>query len=155
MSRRSTRAASGVLPLAAGLLCASMLVSGQSGVKNGEWPHWGGDLGNSKYSPLDQINRDNVKTLRIAWRWKADNYGPRTDGNFEATPLMVNGVLYTTAGSRRDVVAIDAATGETLWMYRYDEGSRGDVAPRRNSGRGVEYWSSADGRESRNSAGAA
>src|SRR4051794_17062192 len=106
MSRRFIRTASAALPVAAAVLYASMLVSGQAGSKNGEWPHVGADLGNSKYSPLDQINRDNVKTLRVAWRWKADNYGPRTDGNFEATPLMVNGVLYTTAGSRRDVVAI-------------------------------------------------
>jgi quinoprotein glucose dehydrogenase len=148
MSRRSMRAALAVLPLMAVLLCASRLVLGQSGVKNGEWPHWGGDLGSSKYSPLDQINRDNVKTLRVAWRWKADNYGPRTDGNYEATPLMVGGALYTIAGSRRDVVAIDGATGETLWMYRFDEGARGDVAPRK-TGRGVEYWSSPDGRDQR------
>ncbi len=131
------------------LLLCSMLVSGQSGAQNGEWPHWGGDLGNSRYSPLDQITRDNVKTLRIAWRWKADNFGPRPDGNFEATPLMIDGVLYTTAGSRRDVVAIDGATGETLWMYRFDEGTRGDLAPRKGAGRGVEYWASQDKRDQR------
>jgi len=138
-----------LVPVAALFFGASILVSGQSGAKNGEWQHWGADLAGTKYSPLDQINRDNVKTLRIAWRWKADNYGPRPDGNYEATPLMIGGVLYTTAGSRRDVAAIDAATGETLWMYRYDEGNRGDIAPRRNSGRGVEYWSSPDGRDQR------
>jgi quinoprotein glucose dehydrogenase len=147
MSRRSLRAAA-ALSLAAVVVSASMLVHGQSGVKNGEWPHYGGDLGNSKYSPLDQINRDNVKTLRVAWRWKADNYGARPDGNYEATPLMVGGVLYTIAGSRRDAVAIDGATGETLWMYRLDEGKRGDVAPRK-TGRGLEYWSSPDGRDQR------
>src|SRR3984893_1022153 len=149
MFRRSMRAGIVVLPLVAVFVLTTMAVSGQTGARNGEWPHWGGDLGNTKYSPLDQINRDNVKSLRIAWRWKADNYGPRPDGNYEATPLMTNGVLYTTAGSRRDAVAIDAVTGETLWMYRYDEGARGDIAPRRNSGRGVEYWSSADGRDQR------
>ena len=133
--------------LGAVLIALSVVLHAQSGVKNGEWPHWGGDLGNARYSPLDQINADNVKQLRIAWRWKPDNMGPRPDANFEATPLMVGGVLYTTAGSRRNVVAIDAATGETLWVYRYDEGQRGDVAPRRNSGRGVEYWT--DGKEGR------
>jgi quinoprotein glucose dehydrogenase len=148
MFRRSLRAAAAVLPLAAVVFLASMTVAGQTGVKNGEWPHWGGDLGNTKYSPLDQINRDNVKTLRIAWRWKADNYGPRPDGNYEATPLMISGVLYTSAGSRRDVVAIDGVTGETLWMYRLDEGQRGEQSPRK-TGRGVEYWSSADGRDQR------
>ncbi len=123
-----------------------MLVSGQSGATNGEWPHWGADLGSSKYSPLDQINRDNVKNLRIAWRWKAENFGPRPQNNMEATPLMVGGVLYTTAGIRPNVVAIDAATGETLWTYRIDEGERGDRAPRSVS-RGVEYWT--DGKQAR------
>jgi quinoprotein glucose dehydrogenase len=106
----------------------------------GEWRYYGGDAGSSKYSPLDQINRDTVKTLRIAWRWKTDNFGPTREFNIEATPLMVKGILYTTAGARRDVVAIDGATGETLWMFRYDEGERGRTAPRQNH-RGVAYWS--------------
>jgi quinoprotein glucose dehydrogenase len=148
MFRYSIRAAAILVPVTGFVLAASMLVLGQNGVRNGEWPHWGGDLGNSKYSPLDQINRENVKTLRIAWRWKTDNFGPRFDANYEATPLAVNGVLYTIAGARRDAVAIDGATGETLWMYRFDEGPRGDASPRK-TGRGVEYWSSPDGRDQR------
>ncbi len=127
-------------------LAVTALVYGQRGTTNGEWPHWGGDLGSTKYSPLDQINRDNVKNLRIAWRWKSENHGPRPQFNMEATPLMVGGVLYTTAGFRPNVVAIDAATGETLWSYRLDEGARGDRAPRSVS-RGVEYWT--DGKEAR------
>ncbi len=57
---------------------------------------------------------------------------------------MINGVLYATVGSRRDAVAIDAATGELLWMYRIDEGKRAAAAPRLLSGRGVAYWT--DGR---------
>ena len=122
------------------------MVSGQTGVKNGEWPHWGADLGNTKYSALDQINRDTVKNLRVAWRWKADNFGPRPQNNLEATPLMVGGVLYTTVGTRPSVAAIDGATGETLWTYRLDEGPRGDMAPRSVS-RGVEYWT--DGKQQR------
>jgi quinoprotein glucose dehydrogenase len=130
----------------AGLIAASALVSGQTGVTNGEWPHWGADLASTKYSSLDQINRDNVKNLRIAWRWKSENYGPRPQNNMEATPLMVGGVLYTTAGFRPNVVAIDAATGETLWSYRLDEGERGDRAPR-SVNRGVEYWT--DGKQAR------
>ena len=110
-------------PSLAVLIAASALVSGQAGATNGEWPHWGADLGSSKYSSLDQINRDNVKNLRVAWRWKSENFGPRPQNNMEATPLMVGGVLYTTAGFRPNVVAIDAATGETLWTYRLDEGA--------------------------------
>jgi len=145
MSTRSLGAAI-VLPLLAVLVGVSVVVSGQAGVTNGEWPHWGGDLGGSKYSPLDQINRDNVKNLRIAWRWKTENFGPRPQNNMEGTPLMVGGVLYTTAGFRPNVAAIDAATGETLWIYRLDEKERGDRAPRSVS-RGVEYWT--DGKQAR------
>ncbi len=105
-----------------------------------EWLNNRGDLGASSYSPLDQINRDNVSKLRIAWRWKSDNFGPTPEYYYRPTPVMAEGVLYVTAGLRRDVVAIDAKTGETLWMYRIDEGVRGALAPRRNSGRGVAYW---------------
>jgi quinoprotein glucose dehydrogenase len=132
--------------LIAACLSVSALVFGQSGAPKGEWPHWGGDQGNTKYSALDQINKDNVKNLRIAWRWKSENFGPRPQNNMEATPLMVGGVLYTTAGFRPNVVAIDGATGETLWTYRLDEGQRGDRAPRSVS-RGVEYWT--DGKQQR------
>ena len=140
------RAAAVVVPATAVIAASSLLVYGQMGARNGEWPHWGADLGNSKYSPLDQINRDNVKNLRVAWRWRADNFGPRPQNNLEATPVMVGGVLYTTAGTRPSVAAIDGATGETLWTYRLDEEQRGDMAPRSVS-RGVEYWT--DGTQQR------
>jgi quinoprotein glucose dehydrogenase len=134
------------LSLAASVITVSVLLSGQTGANNGEWPHWGADHANTKYSPLDQINRDNVKDLRIAWRWKSENYGPRPQNNMEGTPLMVGGVLYAVAGFRPNVVAIDGTTGETLWVYRFDEGERGDRAPRSVS-RGVEYWT--DGKQQR------
>ena len=120
------------------LLAAHLLA--QQGATKGEWRYYGGDAGSTKYSPLDQINASNVKQLEIAWRWKSDNFGPRPDYNWEVTPLMIGGVLYITAGSRRDVVALDAATGETLWMYRLDEGERGDRAVRTQN-RGLAYWS--------------
>ena len=70
---------------------------------------------------------------------KTDNFGPTPEYNFESTPLMVNGVVYTTAGTRRAVVAVDAGTGEYLWMHRLDESERGAAAPRRLSGRGLAY----------------
>ena len=79
---------------------------------------------------------------RVAWRWKSDYYGPTPEFYYRVTPLMADGVLYTTAGIRRTVVAIDATSGETLWMYRLDEGARGTTSPRRSSGRGVSYWRS-------------
>ena len=119
---------------------------GQSGTANGDWRYYGGDAQSTKYSPLDQINRDNVSKLQIAWTWKAQNFGPRADPNYEVTPLAVHGVLYFTAGMRRDTIAVDAATGETLWMYRLDEGERGTHAVRFNN-RGVAYWTDNQGDE--------
>ncbi|PYR16963.1 MAG: quinoprotein glucose dehydrogenase [Acidobacteria bacterium] len=122
-------------------------LSGQTGAPAREWRTWGGELANTKYSPLDQINKDNFNKLEVAWRFKTDALGPRPEFNYETTPLMANGVVYATAGTRRSVVALDAATGELLWMHREDEGARGDAAPRRLSGRGLAYWS--DAREAR------
>ena len=127
----------------AGLLTLCLPASSadaQEGAAGGQWRHYGGDAGATRYSPLAQINADNVGDLEVAWRWRSDNYGPAPEFNYRATPLMVDGVLYTTAGYRRAVVAIDAGTGETLWTYRLDEGDRS--APRRNSGRGVAWWES-------------
>jgi quinoprotein glucose dehydrogenase len=106
-----------------------------------EWPFYGGDAGSQRYSPLSQIDGANFGALRIAWRWKTDNFGPEPEYNYRATPIMVGGTLYVTAGTRRVVAAIDAKTGETLWTWRVDEGARANAAPRANSGRGVAYWS--------------
>ena len=80
-----------------------------------------------------------MKQLEIVWRWKSENFGPRPDFNWQVTPLMVGGVLYLSAGTNRAAVAVDAATGETLWTYRLDEGARGAQAPRINN-RGLAYW---------------
>ena len=141
MSMRTSRRIRTIPAIAAILLGAGAAAPAQQGARDGEWRYYGGDSGSTKYSPLDQIDRGNVADLDIAWRWRSDNFGPRLDFNYQATPLAVGGVLYTSAGWRRNVVAIDGATGETLWMYRLDEGDRGDVAPvRASSGRGVAYW---------------
>ena len=104
------------------------------------WPTYGGDLANTRYAPLDQINATNFSELDVAWRFKTENLGPSPEYVLQSTPLVVNGVLYSTAGSRRAVVALDASNGELLWMYREDEGPRGANAPRRQSGRGLAYW---------------
>jgi quinoprotein glucose dehydrogenase len=135
------------LLIACVLLASALPLAAQSGAKNNEWRAYAGEPGSTKYSPLDQINKDNAKTLRVAWRFRTDNLGPRADFNMEATPLMVNGVLYTQAGSRRNVVALDPTTGEQLWMWRMDEGQRGANAPRQGSGRGVAYWTDGRGDE--------
>ena len=119
----------------------------QTGAKDGEWLTYGADLGNTKYSPLSQINASNFNRLKLAWRFHTENLGARPEFNMEGTPLMVRGVLYATAGSRRDVVALDPATGELLWTHRENEGARGAAAPRQLSGRGLAYWT--DGREER------
>src|SRR5919197_461149 len=115
--------------------------------KTGEWWTYGGDLASTRYSPLDQINKDNFNKLEVAWRFKTDFLGPRPEFNFEGTPLMVDGIVYSTAGTRRAVVALDAGTGELIWMHSENEGKRGEAAPRQLSGRGLAYWT--DGREAR------
>jgi quinoprotein glucose dehydrogenase len=111
-------------------------------IAGGEWPSYGRDLGNGRYSPLDQITRDNVATLRVAWRWKSDNFSAPAEYRNESTPIMVNGTLYFSSGTMRWVIAADAATGATKWAWHVDEGERARRAPRRDSGRGVSYWSS-------------
>src|SRR5581483_9602906 len=123
----------------AGLMLGCQLAA-QTGAKNGEWPTYGGDLGNTRYAPLDQINAANFNKLEVAWRFKTENLGPRPEYNLESTPLMVKGVVYSTAGTRRAVVALDAATGELLWVHGEREGARGQAAPRQLSGRGLAYW---------------
>jgi quinoprotein glucose dehydrogenase len=112
-----------------------------------DWRNYANDLASTRYAPLDQINADNFDKLTVAWRFATDSLGPRKDYMLEATPLVINGVLYSTAGARRDVVALDAATGELLWIHREDEGERARKAPRQLSGRGVAYWT--DGTEER------
>jgi len=122
-------------------------VQGQAGATKGEWPSYGADQANTHYSPLAQIDAANFNRLEVAWRFKTDALGPRPEYQFESTPLMVGGMVYSTGGSRRAVVALDAGTGELKWMHSEDEGARGSAGPRLLSGRGLAYWT--DGRESR------
>lgn len=133
--------------LACALAVSSLSLLAQTGAKNGEWNTYGGDLGNTRYAALDQINAANFYKLNVGWRFSTANLGPSLETNLESTPLMVKGVFYSTAGTRRSVIALDAATGEQLWVYREDEGQRGTVAPRALSGRGLAYWT--DGTEER------
>jgi quinoprotein glucose dehydrogenase len=119
---------------------------------NGEWRTYGGTYASARYSPLDQINRDNVARLQVAWRWRSPDHEIMARDElvetfvFEGTPLMVGGVLYVST-SLSQVAAIDAATGQTLW--RHDpEVWRLPTPP--NHGwvhRGVAHWT--DGREER------
>jgi quinoprotein glucose dehydrogenase len=134
-------------PIACLLVSMTLPAAAQPAPKNTEWRTYGGDLGNRRYAPLDQINAQNFNNLEIAWRFKTDNLGPRPEFQLEATPLMINGVIYSTAGTRRSVIALDAATGELLWTHGEHEGPRGAAAPRQLSGRGLAYWT--DGKDER------
>jgi quinoprotein glucose dehydrogenase len=121
---------------------------GPDAPENVEWRYYAGNLAAQRYSPLDQINRDNVAKLEIAWRFQTGNYGPKPEARNEATPLMIGGVLYTTVGVTRNVVAIDPKSGETLWAYRPNDGEdRYKAAPRKTSGRGLSYWTDHAGNE--------
>jgi quinoprotein glucose dehydrogenase len=129
------------------LFCLPGLALAQKGAPDGEWPTYGGDLGHTRYSALGQISAENFSDLEVAWRFKTDNFGPNPEYRFQSTPLMVNGTIYTTAGSRRAVVALDAITGEILWQYSMREGERGANSPRQLSGRGLSFWQ--EGEDSR------
>src|ERR687892_13376 len=150
MSRNLARFAS-ALAVAVALLAlnqqAGTAQSGQPSTAKGEWPYYTADIRGSRYSPLDQINASNFSKLEVAWRFKTDNFGPFPEFKLEGTPLMVNGVLYTTAGTRRSVIALDAKTGEQLWSHSLREGKRAAASPRQLSGRGVAYWTDGKGDE--------
>ena len=123
--------------VAVALLVWALPGSAQKGAPaSGEWRAYSGDTGSTRYAPLDQITRDNVRNLQVAWSWRFDNFG---GGTSQTTPIMADGVLYFTVGQRRNVIAVNPGTGETLWTWRPDEGARFDQAPRK-VGRGVSYW---------------
>jgi quinoprotein glucose dehydrogenase len=136
-----------VVVFAAGFAVVTTARAPMLDTSKGEWPAYHGDYRNHHYSPLAQISADNFNRLEVAWRLKTDNFGNRPEFKLEGTPLMIGGVLYTTAGTRRAVIALDAKTGEILWVHGEPEGARGAAAPRQLSGRGVAYWT--DGQEQR------
>jgi len=132
--------------LAIGALALQNATRPTPGNAAGEWRAYGHDLANTRYSPLDQIGPQTLANLQVAWRW-SNEPGPPIENRNEGTPIMVGGTLYFTSTNLRSVIAADAATGKTLWRWQMTEGERAAHAPRRDSGRGVAYWSS--GAESR------
>jgi len=148
MSRAACRS---VLALVAFILAlgvqSTSQTAGQPSTRNGDWPHYTADIRGSRYSPLDQINATNFGKLEVAWRFKTDNFGTFPEYKLEGTPLAIRGVLYTTAGTRRDVIALDGRTGEIIWVHSMREGRRAAVSPRQLSGRGVSYWTDGRGDE--------
>src|SRR3984893_17979665 len=129
------------LSIVAGFAPVAGPSSAQFVAKDTEWPSYKADVHGTRYRPLDQINASNFNKLEVAWRFKTDSIGNRPEYKLEGTPLMVNGVVYATAGSRRAAIALDAVTGELLWVHGEHEGARGGAAPRQLSGRGLAYWS--------------
>jgi quinoprotein glucose dehydrogenase len=134
INRRVMMAASSVFALLGGRARAQS----SAAPSDTDWLHYANDLASSRYSPLDQINAANFNTLELAWRFSTDSLGPRLDADYQSTPLVVKGRIFCTAGYRRDVVCLDAGTGEQLWMHRYDEGDR--FGSRGGPGLGVGYW---------------
>jgi quinoprotein glucose dehydrogenase len=131
-------------------LCAVSLTLAQTpairDTRSGEWPSYGGDVGHTRYAPLEQINARNFGALEIAWRFSIANLGPTPEYRFQSTPVVVDGVLYTTGGTRRAVTALNAETGEQLWIYSLNEGERGEKAARKLSGRGLAFWRNGEDR---------
>ena len=127
--------------LVAAILTPVVLVQTDRSV---EWPHYGGDPGGTKYSPLDEVNRGNVSRLRVAWEWKTGEKALadfRTrPGNFQATPLMIGSILYLSTPYNR-VVALNAETGGEMWAF--DPKAYEDGQPPNGTGfvhRGVAAW---------------
>lgn len=110
-----------------------------SSTDRGEWRYLGGDAGHTRSSSLSQINASNFGQLKVAWTFRGDNFGPGLEFTARATPIYANGLLYTVIGQRRQVVAIDAATGETRWTFREPDTMRYLRSPRTDFGKGVAY----------------
>jgi len=151
MSRRFLRIGPALILVLAALVWLRPALSGQApgqpSTKAGDWWHYTADMRGNRYSPLDQITGANFKDLEVAWRFKTDNLGPRPEFKLEGTPIAIKGILYTTGGTRRSVVALDGKTGEVIWTHSLREGRRAAVSPRQLSGRGVSYWTDGKGDE--------
>jgi len=127
------------------LFSSQAMAQGLTGTENGEWRYLGGDAGNTRYSPLNQINASNFSDLEQAWIWRSDNFGPNLDYFSRSTPVFVDGMLYTVATPRRQVIAMDPATGENIWTFREPATIRHQRSPRQAYGKGVAY-AKVDGR---------
>jgi quinoprotein glucose dehydrogenase len=117
-----------------------------AGLPDVPWNNFGGKLNANRYVELNDINRENVAGLEIAWRWSTANFGPEPERRNVSMPIMRHGKLYMGAGATRNVVALDAATGQVLWLWRPREGSRFSQAARKDSGKGVSFWEGPNGR---------
>ena len=106
------------------------------GTTDGQWQYLGGDSHHTRYSPAAQINAGNFEELEEAWIWDGSSFSAASG---RSTPSYINGRLYTVAGPRRHVVAIDPGTGETIWSYREPNTPRWEYSMRKDYGKGVAY----------------
>ncbi|HWA23244.1 MAG TPA: PQQ-binding-like beta-propeller repeat protein [Caulobacterales bacterium] len=134
------------LPLLA-YLAALLPGRARASVPDTDWLNYAADKASTRYSPIDQIGPGNFNNMEVAWRCATSAFGPSPEYILQCTPLVSRGRMFFTAGTRRSVVSIDAATGEVIWVHREDEGERAAKAARLESGRGVAYWT--DGKEER------
>ena len=111
------------------------VTSGQ-GTKDGQWEYLGGDAAHTRYSPANQINADNFEDVEEAWVWDGASFNAQSG---RSTPSYINGKLYTVAGARRYVVAIDPGTGELIWSYGEPKTGRYEYSMRKDYGKGVAY----------------
>lgn len=107
-----------------------------------EWYTQSGDYAGTRFSHADEINAGNFDELEVAWEWDGSSFGGYSG---RATPTYVDGKLFTVSGPRRNVVAIDPKTGETLWSYRLPNTARWEYSMRASYGKGIAY-SRIDGR---------
>ncbi len=128
------------LALAAAVACRPGVAQETAAQKEGEWPGITGGPSSQRFSPLDQINASNFNSLRVAWEWKGEVPGVEIgDINARSLPIYVDGMLITTSGERRTVVAMDPATGKTLWSFQEPLTPRHEYSMRANHGKGVAY----------------
>ena len=145
----------GLTAVAAALVLSGQPAAAQYGAVDGEWRSYAGDNGSTKYSPLDQIDASNFEDLRIAWRWQSvdervdvealresDEDRPISILGLQATPLMIDGVLYLSTALYQ-AAAVDAGTGETLWVHDPQAYLGGDPTHGYRS-RGLAYWTDGD-----------
>jgi len=132
----------GLAIMTAGLVLGSQGLADAPGTKGGQWHYLGGDSAHTRSSPADLINAENFADLEEAWVWDGASFNAASG---RSTPVYVDGTLYTVAGPRRHVVAIDPGTGETLWSYREPHTDRYDYSMRKDYGKGIAY-AEVDGR---------
>ncbi len=128
-----------ILAIVVLMATANLGLAQERGNPYGEWRYQSADAWGTRYSPVDQIDGENFEDLEVAWLWRGDNFGPSPEITSRSTPTYIDGILYTVAGKRRTVVAMDPATGETIWTYREPNTTRWERSMRAGYGKGVAY----------------